>query len=241
MKDKKIEERLTLKQKRFFAVIVFALMLCFVGLLCYFVGDPMLRFVSEPQKFRAWVDTKGFLGRLFFIGMVFFQTVIAVIPGEPFEIGAGYAFGAIEGTILTIIGITAGSVLIFWLTRHIGIRFVEVFFPIEKIRSLKFLQNTKKVRLIIFLVFFIPGTPKDLLSYFIGLTDIKFSTWVLIAAFARIPSIITSTLGGNALGEEKYISAVIVFAISALISAAGYFIYGFICKRNDKKYIEHKK
>lgn len=235
MKHKNLENRLSLKQKRFFAVLIFTLTLCFVGLLCYFVGDPMIRFVSEPQKFRAWVDDKGFLGKLFFVGMVFFQTVIAVIPGEPFEIGAGYAFGAIEGTLLTMIGITLGSILIFWLTRHIGIRFVEVFFPIEKIRSLKFLQNTKKVRLIIFLVFFIPGTPKDLLSYFIGLTDIKFSSWILIAAFARIPSIITSTMGGNALGERKYISAVVIFVISAIISATGYFIYGFICRRNEKK------
>lgn len=235
MKHKNLEERLTLKQKRFFAVLCFALMAVFVGAICFFVGDPMIRFVSQPDKFRDWVSDKGFLGKLFFIGMVFFQVVIAVIPGEPLEIGAGYAFGAIEGTILTIIGITLGSIVIFWLTRHIGIRFVEIFFPIEKIRNLKFLQNNKKVNFITFLIFFIPGTPKDLISYFIGLTDIKFSTWVLIAAFARIPSIITSTVGGDALGEKKYIGAVIIFVLAAFVSIIGYLIYGFICKRHNGK------
>ena len=166
--------------------------------------------------------------------MVTFQVVVAIIPGEPLEIGAGYAFGAIEGTILTIIGITLGSIIIFSLVRTIGIRLVEVFFPIEKIRNLKFLQDTKKFKVITFLIFFLPGTPKDLLSYFMGLTDISFKSWLLIASFARIPSVITSTIGGGALGEQKYKTAIIVFIIAVILSVIGYLIYSFICKIHNK-------
>lgn len=120
----------------------------------------MLEFVSEPEKFRAFVDEKGFFGKIIFVFMVAFQVVIALVPGEPLEIGAGYAFGALEGTVLCVIGITLGSMAVFFLVRRFGIRLVEVFFSREKIQSLRFLKNSKKRNIIIFAVFFCQEHPK---------------------------------------------------------------------------------
>ena len=235
LKENKFEKNLTLREKRIFGILSIVLFIIFSALLGWFIGRPMIKFVSDPEIFREWVDSHGFMGKLLFIGMVFFQVVIAIIPGEPLEIGAGYAFGAIEGTILTMIGITLGSALIFILVKKIGIKIVEVFFPLEKIRSLKFLQNSKKINFLTFIIFFVPGTPKDLLSYFIGLTDIKFSSWILIAAFARIPSIVTSTFGGNALGEQKYKAAIIIFTVAIIVSVIGWSFYKIICNIHNHK------
>ena len=78
---------------------------------------------------------------------------------------------------------------------------------------------------------FVPGTPKDLISYFVGLTEIRYSHWILLCVVARIPSVATSTLGGNALGEENLLSAVLVFGLTALFSIAGIFFYDRITKR----------
>ena len=100
----------------------------------------MMDFFAEPEKFRLWVEDKGFFGKIAFVLMTAFQVVIAFIPGEPLEIGAGYAFGAIEGTILCVIGITLGSLAVFLLVKKFGIRLVEVFFSREKIKSLRFLR-----------------------------------------------------------------------------------------------------
>lgn len=199
--------------------------LLFCVLIGWFVGRPIVRFVSEPERFRAWVEESGFMSRIYFVLMVVFQVVIALVPGEPLEIGAGYAFGAIEGTLLCLVGIGLGSLIVFCLVRKFGIKLVEVFFPIEKIKSLRFLQNKKRVAEIMFLMFFLPGTPKDLLTYFVGITDIKISRFVLIATLARIPSVITSTIGGGFLGAGKYFFAVIVFAITFIISGIGWIIY----------------
>lgn len=210
-------------------------MILFCGLLTWFIGRPMISFVSEPEKFRLWVSDKGILGKIAFIGMVAFQVIVAFIPGEPLEIGAGYAFGALEGTILCCIGITLGSLVVFMLVRRYGIRLVEVFFSREKINSAKFLKNKKKRNLIIFIVFFLPGTPKDLLTYFVGLTDIKFAHFFILASIARLPSVITSTVGGGALGVEEYGSAIMVFVITALISGAGWLIYNFISKKKGRR------
>lgn len=219
------KKELTLFQKRIITVILLFLVTAFSIIICFFVGKPLIKFVTKPEKFRSWVDSHGILSRLAFVGMVFFQVIVAVIPGEPFEIGAGYAFGIIEGTLLVLIGILLGSIVIFWLVRTVGIKMVEVFFPIEKIRSLKFIKDSKKLNLITFIVFLIPGTPKDLLSYFIGLTDISFGFWLFVATAARLPSVLTSVISGNALGVGKYSLGIIFLVSTALISLTGLLIY----------------
>ena len=225
MKRRQERTQLTEAHKKkiyLFAIIVALIFIAAVG---YLVGKPMIEFVREPESFRAWVDSSGFVSRVIFVGMVVFQLIIALIPGEPLEMGAGYAFGAVEGTILCIIGCVIGSALVFLFVRRFGVKLVEVFFPREKIRSLRFLQDSRRLNLLTFIVFFIPGTPKDLLSYFIGLTDMKLGTWLLITAVARIPSIVTSTVTGDALGLKDYQFALIAFGVTLALSLLGILVY----------------
>ena len=206
-------------------------------LIMWLVGAPLVRFASEPEKFRAWVNGHGFGGRGAYVGMVIFQVVIALIPGEPFEIAAGYAFGAVEGTLLCILASTLGSVAVFLLVRRFGIRLVELFFSKDKLKSVRFLKSTPRRDMLFLIIFMIPGTPKDLLSYVAGLTDISFPVWLMICSLGRIPSIITSTIGGNALGTKNYWFAIAVFAVTMAVSGVGIWIYDRICKRHagDKK------
>lgn len=228
------------RQKKLFGIIAIAVFILFFVLIFIFVGTPLIRFMRDPERFRQWVDNAGIWGRLCFIGMVVLQVVVAIIPGEPFEIGAGYAFGFWEGTALSLIGIALGSMLIFLFVRRWGVKIVEIFFSREKIRSLRFLQNQKRVEWIVFLIMLIPGTPKDLLSYFVGLTDMKLSAWILIAVFARLPSLVSSTLGGDALGEKNYVFAAIAFFVTAAVSLLGIGMYRLICRRNSQDKPENK-
>ena len=132
---------LTQKQKKIAAACTLAVFILLSAAVCWFVGRPMIQFVSQPEDFRAWVDTHGVWGRLAFLGMMVFQIIIAVVPGEPLEIGAGYAFGVVEGTLLCLLGTLVGSVIIFLFVKKFGMRFVTLFVSEEKIHSLKFLQN----------------------------------------------------------------------------------------------------
>lgn len=225
MKRRQERAQLTEAHKKKIYLFAIIVALIFIGAVGYLVGKPMVEFVREPERFRAWVDSSGFVSRVIFVGMVIFQLIIALIPGEPLEMGAGYAFGAWEGTILCIIGCVIGSALVFLFVRRFGVKLVEVFFPREKIRSLRFLQDSRRLNLLTFIVFFIPGTPKDLLSYFIGLTDMKLGTWLCITAVARIPSIVTSTVTGDALGLKDYQFALIAFGVTLALSLAGILVY----------------
>ncbi len=229
----KTKEALSLKQKKILGIIFFAIFLGFCVFVTWFIGRPMISFVSEPQKFRGWVESHGILGDITFIAMMFLQVVIALIPGEPLEIGAGYAFGEIKGTVLCVIATTLGSLAVFLLVKTLGIRFVEIFFDTRKIKELEIIKNSKKRNFLIFLLFFLPGTPKDLLTYFVGLTDIKIWHFILLSSMARLPSVITSTVGGGALGVKEYKIAIIVFVITLIVSGLGWLIYTFILKKRS--------
>ena len=195
----------------------------------------MVRFAKEPEVFRQWVAGHGFWGMAAYAGMVFLQVLVAVIPGEPLEIAGGYAFGAVWGTVLCLLGAFLGSVAVFAVVRKWGVPLVEVFFPREKLDKLSFLKTSPKRTALLWLVFTVPGTPKDLLCYFAGLMDLSWPSWLLIASVGRLPSIITSTVGGSALGEQNYRAAVIAFALALAVAGVGYVIYRAVCRRHGQK------
>ena len=190
----------TEKEKKLIGWAAIVIFVVFTAAVCWFVGRPMGKFVSEPEKFRLWVESHGLWSQAAYVGMVFLQVVVAVIPGEPLEIAGGYAFGAWWGTVLCLVGAVLGSVAVFALVRRWGRPLAEVFFPKDKLDKLQFLHSSPKRTVLFWLIFTVPGTPKDLLCYFAGLTDMKWSSWLLIAAVGRLPSIVTSTVGGGALG-----------------------------------------
>lgn len=197
----------------------------FICILGYYIGRPLVQFVSEPEKFQIWVAEKGILGVLAFMGMNILQVLLAVIPGGPFEIGAGYAFGVVKGSLLCDIAMTIASVIIFLFVKKFGPRFVELFVSKEKMESVKFLKSSRRSESIIFLLFLVPGTPKDLLSYLVGLTDMKLSHWIFICAVGRFPAIFLSALSGSALGSEQYHLAVILMAAIIVLYVIGIVFY----------------
>ena len=224
----------TEKQKRWIAGTGIFLFLLLSVLICIFAGKPLIQFVQEPERFRAWVDEQGILAPIAFLGMLVLQIVVAVIPGEPLEIAAGYAFGAVEGTLLCLFGAFLGRVAMFLLVRKLGARAVDVFFPLDKLNELKFLQNKRRLTLWVFFLFFLPGTPKDVLCYVVGLTDLPLRSWLIISAIAPLPSIVTSTIGGDALGMGDYGFALLVFVITVVISGLGLLAYHLICRTKER-------
>ena len=127
----------TENQKKLIGGAAIVIFVVFSAAICWFVGKPMVKFVSEPEKFRMWVDSHGLWSQVAYVGMTLLQVLVAVIPGEPLEISGGYAFGAVQGTVLCMLGAFLGSVVVFAFVRRFGRELVEVFFPKEKIDRIR--------------------------------------------------------------------------------------------------------
>ena len=219
------------RKRKWLAGISVAVVLLLVICVTLFVSGWLRSFSRDD--FREYVRSFGALAPLVMLGLQILQVFIALIPGEIVESAAGYVLGPWLGTAICYLGICIASTLIFTLTRRYGVRLVEVFISREKINELRFLNTEQKRNTLIFLLFFIPGTPKDLLTYFVGLTEIRLRTFLLLSMVARIPSVITSTFGGHLLGEERYVGAVILYGITGLLSLLGMAGYQFYLKRKQ--------
>lgn len=219
------------RRRKLLAGISLAVVALLAVLLTLFISGWLRSFSKDD--FREYIRSFGALGPLVLLGLQILQVFIALIPGEIVETAAGYVLGPWLGTAVCYLGIAVASSLIFTLTRRYGVKLVEVFVSREKINELRFLNTAQKRNMLIFLIFFIPGTPKDLLTYFVGLTDIRLRTFLLLSMVARVPSVISSTFGGYLLGEEKYWGAVILYGITGLLSILGMIVYNRHLKKKQ--------
>lgn len=222
-------------RKKIRTLLFAALAAASMAAVCIFAWEPVTGLFADPEGFRKWVTEQGAWGPVLFVALMAFQVVVAVLPGEPLEIAAGYTFGVWGGTALCMAGALVGSVAVFLAVRAWGRRALELFFPREKIDSLAFLRDERKLHSLVFLLFLIPGTPKDIMTYAVGLTRMHLPAWLLISTFARIPSILTSTVGGDALNLQNYEFALLVFAATLLISGAGLLLYRGLCRAHRKE------
>ena len=215
-----------MKKKKIVNFIVLAIVIAIFVLAIIYLA-PIMKDISTKEgqiAFKEKIESLGILGVLMLFGLELAQIFFVVIPGEPLELLAGMCYGTVGGTIFITASVFITTVLIFFTVKKFGRKFVEESFgkeKIDKIENSKILKNPKKIEIIMTILFFIPGTPKDLLVYIGGLLPIKPLRFILISTFARFPSVISSTIAGAGLvtGNIKVsiISYAVTFAITAII------------------------
>ena len=199
---------------------------------------PLVMSLSEPESreaFRAFIESLGAPGILVMLALKVLQIIVAVIPGEPIEILMGLMYGTVGGLLLTLAGIALGQCAVFLLVRRYGIGFAGRFVNVSKFTELSFLKEESRRDSLIFLLFFIPGTPKDVLTYFAPFTGIPMRKFLVLATFARLPSVISSTWAGSTLGDGDFVKTVVIFAVTGIIGIAGIFVNRAITARKNRR------
>lgn len=228
------------KKTQIIRVLIVAAMLVSFGVCAYLFlhfGRSMIELLKDTARFKTWLEGFGVWGAVVFTAIRVLQTVVKFIPTEPMEIAAGLVWGAFGGFLLCLLGNMIGSVIILFMTRRLGMRILRLFRLENKLQSMRFLQDREKRNLLLFIFYLIPGTPKDTMTYFAGLTDISRIEFMIISSIARIPAIVSSTICGAYLGANNFKVAACVFGVTALMSIPGAIVY----KKISARYIQNQK
>lgn len=175
----------------------------------------------DRESLRTWVLARGAWGRLVFAGLQAFQVIVFVIPGEAVQIAGGFVYGAWEGSFLSIVGITAGSLFNFMVGRIAGRAFVEGAFGGERLERIEAMTASGRASAIFFLFFLIPGIPKDALCYVAGISRLRLPAFFLISMLGRLPGIAGSAIIGASAQAEEWRTAFIVLGIAILLFLLG--------------------
>jgi uncharacterized membrane protein YdjX (TVP38/TMEM64 family) len=210
------------KTKRRFLIFII-LFLLLTGLLALAFW-PFIKNLNSPEyreRFSAWVAGLGFKGILILFGLQALQILVAVIPGGPMELIAGAAYGAWGGLFILEAGCATATVVIFFMVRKFGNPLIVRFFGNDAIGAWGFLKDEKKTALVTLVLFLIPGTPKDTLTYLAPLTKLSLVQFTLISIFARFPAMLSATIMGDAAMRGDKVLFVLVFGLTAIAGILG--------------------
>ena len=212
-------DRITFK-KRIVAYSKLFLLLCIliiVPIVMYFIFEDTLfnnNYLSHiPNKLDEF---KSFA----FIPLIFFQIaqiVICVLPGQPIQFASSYLYGVLGGFLISICGAVIGTVITYYLARFLGSDALHIIFGEEKVKSYVRKLNSRSAYMIIFLIYLVPGIPKDFTSYVAGVSSVKFKPFLLLSIVGRSPGVLGSLLFGAFLAKKNYVGIVFLVVISIVI------------------------
>jgi uncharacterized membrane protein YdjX (TVP38/TMEM64 family) len=195
-----------------------------LGVLLYKTG--WIQFFLDRERLTCFLHSLGPSSFAGFLLLQIFQVVASPIPGELVGILGGYLYGPLLGIILNTIGLTIGSIIAFLLSRTFGRPAVDRFVAPRTMERFDFFLHHKGAFLT-FLLFLLPGFPKDYLCYILGLGHLSLLEFVVIGASGRLVGTVMLTLGGSFLRDQRFL------ALSLLAGAAVVIIF-FVLAYKDK-------
>ena len=210
-----------MNRKDILKLVVLLLMIA-TGILLFRHYD-LYSFFSDRAKIVPFLDSFGPLSVVVFIGIQILQVILAPIPGEVTGFIGGYIYGIVPGAIYSTIGLTLGSWLAFGLSRTFGLPFVEKFV------SPKVIARYDRVMahqgpFVAFLLFLIPGFPKDALCYILGLSHIRTRTFLTISTVGRLLGTIILSIQGSCVRNQQNGTFLIITAVSIVFFGLAYYL-----------------
>ena len=145
--------------------------------------------------------------------------MVAFIPGEVVQLAAGMMYGPWGGAVVVLAGCIMSSAFIFVIVHKLGAPFVRAMIPEKWMGKLEDFEETDKLDVMVFVLFLIPGLPKDVFTYLVPLTDMSMRNFLVLSTVGRIPGILMSTLAADGLMEGDIMRSVLFFLVAAGIAA----------------------
>ncbi|HEV8440312.1 MAG TPA: TVP38/TMEM64 family protein [Methylomirabilota bacterium] len=170
------------------------------------------------QTLREW----GILAPILFMSMQALQVIVSPIPGEATGFLGGYLFGEALGLVYSTIGLTCGSVIAFWIGRWLGEHYVRNLVRKETWDKLGFIVEAEGA-ILCFIVYLIPGLPKDIMCYLFGISPMPLWVFVLVSGLGRIPGTWVLSAQGAHTATGNYLQLILISAVFAAVALPLYY------------------
>jgi uncharacterized membrane protein YdjX (TVP38/TMEM64 family) len=222
--------------------ILFVLLVVVVWLV---VSDaPVIKFLVrlyQDKKFlRDTVNSWGLMAPLVFIAIQAAQVVISPIPGEMTGPVGGALFGTWLGLLYSSIGLTLGTLFCFWVGRKWGEPLVRPWLSEHHWNRMNFILEAEGA-IICFILYVIPGFPKDIISYLFGISPMPFWLFAIVSTVARIPGTWVSSYFGANVAEHRYLYAIVFLAVILALCLPLYYYRGRIIKRFHRPGVRRRR
>jgi uncharacterized membrane protein YdjX (TVP38/TMEM64 family) len=199
------------------------LTLVFLGLAVTGKLAPLVQTLAEAfqgrEQLRKYVESWGTAAPAAFVFLQALQVVIAPIPGELTGAVGGFVFGVAPNVLYSTIGLGVGSALAFLASRTMGLPLVRLVVPCHLLEKFHFLVD-RRGTFIALILFTIPGFPKDILCFILGLSPMGFLTFLWVCTVGRIPGTMMLSFSGSAVYDEDWFMVILVAMVClALIGA----------------------
>jgi len=214
------------KTKRWLYPAAIVLLGVALGVVAYFLMPWMVRIATDAaarDAFLVRLRSSGALGVATLAGLMGLQVVVPVLPAEALQLFAGILYGTLGGGLVCLTGLTVGTMVNYVLGRTLGAKALAVFVKPEKLEKVRGLVQGRRADTVVFVLYFIPGIPKDLVAYAAGLSEYPALRFLLVSLVARIPSLLSSTWVGASLAAGDTRKAVLIFAAIAVVAVPAFF------------------
>jgi len=190
----------------------------------------LVRLYVDKRFLKHTLREWGILAPVIFIGMQALQVIIAPIPGEVTGILGGYLFGEWVGLVYSTIGLTVGSLAAFTVGRWLGAHYVQRLVSPEIWRKLGFIVEAEGA-ILCFVIFLIPGLPKDMACYLFGLSPMPFWVFAVVSTLGRIPGTWILSAEGAHTAAGDYIEVIFLTALLVAVALPLYYYRNRLVER----------
>ncbi len=213
----KIREKAGILRIALLELVILVSLMLLLGGIVYLLSPGFYDNFESVESFQAMLERHSDTSGLIYIGVQAVQVMVSVIPGQIVQITGGYLYGFWAASLLSVLGVAAGSTGAFLLARLLGHRPIEKIFGESAVNEYTGMLNSNAAYRGIALLYLIPGFPKDILAYVAGLSRMKFRSFLPIATLVRYPSMALSMLIGAFLQQNRLRAAMVLVTLSIVM------------------------
>ena len=229
-----IKSRVSLRK----SYIAMVLMVLFLGGSAFFYFSKYYYIYNDPGQIKNAIMSYGKYSVFAFLILQVIQVVVFFIPGEIIQVAGGYIYGTFYGTMLSLAGITIGSAAIYCISRLFGRPLIKKVVSDKHMNFFERILQLGSTNYVVFLLYLIPGIPKDVFGYICGISEITFRDFIIYSTLGRIPAVIVSAYFGAAIDKGRKGILSFITAIMVLLFLFGMFKGDKVIKKiinKDKK------